>query len=146
MKKRMIIVLIGILIIFTSCQKSPSKVELKYSTVENIEYIELLSTIFLEGISEVNVLYTLSKEQMPDFLCTLLEMEIDRTWSPGTNWGYLCVRISYVSGEQEILGSDAFEYISASGEHIFDGWHSISYYDLYDLFSEYVEKSKLPLL
>ena len=146
MKKKMVllIILISLFLGSVSCQRKPPTFVLNNSTVEDIEQIELLRALIPQDYSGWRVLYTLSKEEVPDFLSVFSCIKVNSNWNPQGHLGYLCVRITYTSGEQELFGSDAVKYLSSMGESTFDGFHSLYYDDLYNLFSKYVSETELP--
>ena len=144
MRKIRIVVLIISVLLF-GCQGNSKKVSLRYY-VGNIETIELLCDTNISVADEWKVLYVLSDSEIDAFVDVLCNLNIYKHWSPSGHWGHIFIRISYLSGDQEIFGTGAIEYISATGESNFDDWHYIYYYDMYDLFVKYVSQDELPSL
>ena len=127
------------------CQSNQKTVSLKYS-IESISNIELVYDKSYYESDDWEVLCELASDDVGKFVEELCGIHVKKPWNPGGSLGYLFVRIQYSSGEQELIGTEAYEYISSSGESKFDGWHNISYDDMYNLFSEYVEDAELPSL
>ena len=142
MRQGMLVILI-ISLLLVGCQGNHKKVSLRYS-IEDIVSIELLHDTNISVADEWKVLYILSDNEIDMFVDALCNLNVNKYWSPSGHWGHIFIRISYLNGDQEIFGTGAFEYISATEESDFDDWHYIYYQDMYDLFSKYVNKAELP--
>lgn len=109
----------------------------------------------MEKISRIDLMYglqtrkrslcTLEGAEIDDFLDSLMKLRSIKHFVPQGEDGDWYVRIVYFDGSVEILGNISFRYITAdSVEH--NGWYHLDEEDLYKLFSEYVDSSKLPSL
>ena len=117
---------------------------LKQST-ENIIGIEL---IYNQTGEKREVLYTLTDEQLSDFIMKLSELRIGEHREPHGSLGYLVIELIYKDGSIQKIGTQSSKYINAqeTDDAQFDDRHYIRYSEMYELFSQYVGDEVLSAL
>lgn len=143
--KKIILIVLSFSMILIGCHKNERTVSLSFST-EDIECIELMHDQSAYIADDWEVLYTLQNNEIDEFTKVLCGLKVKKYWSPSGGLGRIFVCISYKDGSQDMIGVGAFKYISSTGEVEFDDWHYVYYYDMYDLFSKYIDEAELPSL
>ena len=141
MRLKWIIVLIFLCSLLVGCDKQTG-IEYIRQPKENIEKIDL---IYNRTGEESTLLYTLTGEQLENFMEILSAITIREHWKPHGTLGYLVICLSYKNGDVQMIGTQSSAYKPSENEleMDYDNWHYISYSEAYDLFIKYVDEEIL---
>ena len=134
--KRIIVYILILLLVaaIASCARSCVQDISLSQPVDQIEQIELVYSPWREN----KILYALTEEEIEPFLESLFSYKLHKCNEPRDIGGSLYVKICYSDVDIEIIGTSSVGYTS-DGELVHDGWFYISYDDIEELFSMYVE-------
>lgn len=136
--KRIVVLAGCALLLLGICTGCTQKIALHQPESEIVQ-INLVYSPF----NEYEVIYTLEGEEIAPFLDALLDTKLHKNLSPHNIGGGLIAQIVYSDGSVELLGSWSVGYCS-NGELEHDGWYYVYEKELYELFSDYVDLSRLP--
>jgi len=107
-----------------------------HQEVANIESIEILDT----SLRQEDVLYTLEDSQIQPFMDVLLGMKSARYVNdPPDRYGDYAVRITYLDGSIDTIGTLICAYHSPDGRDESYGWYYVDRDKLMDLIDDYVD-------
>ena len=101
--------------------------------VEAIAKIELIEN----AASEESVLCTLTDNDANVFMAELLTLPCYKRMPPVGELGQYEIRIYYINGDADFIGSEANAYIQ-DGDLVVDGWYYFDQEDLCSLFATYM--------
>lgn len=104
---------------------------------ENVLRIELLDT---HGNNEV-LLYTIADSEINDFWDKMMDLLFGKYFNdPATEYGLLAIRIYYLDGHIDMIGTQINGYYSPSGESLPTGWYyALDESEFISLFQQYVD-------
>jgi hypothetical protein len=135
--KRVKLLVLGLLLM-TAISSCAQKLSLRQPRSEIVQ-INLVYSPF----NEYEVIYMLEEDEIVPFLDVLLDTKLHKNLSPHNVGGGLIVQIVYSDGSVELLGSWSVGYWS-NGKLEHDGWYYVYEKELYELFSNYVDLTRLP--
>ena len=136
MKKYILLVILIMIVLVFSLNRGETVT--LHQSVEEVVQIDFL----YKPSHQAEVVYTLTDEEFPGCIDTILELPIHKSWQPNDIGGTYIIQITYSNGDVEILGSLSVGYYSG-GTLDHDGWYYVSEDDLYELFSRYLDAEGL---
>lgn len=142
MRVKFISIMILMSVLLLGCTKQTC-MEYIRQPKENVEKIEL---IYNEKGNESTVLYTIEDDELEDMFIKLAGVSMGKHREPHGSLGYLAIGLYYYDGDVELIGTQASAYLSDGNESEkeLDSWHYISYSEVYELFSQYIEPEMMP--
>lgn len=131
--KKIIITLLFLCVIMCSCEQKSYPISLHQDT-NNIIRIELIKRTTEDSTME----YTLSEDEIDEFIASLLEMSCYVQHPPCTVYGRLLVQLHYKNGDIEIIGTGAIGYKTSVSEEI-NGKYYVPLDNMYELFDMYFD-------
>lgn len=129
MKRKAIVILLLLALLLSSCSHQPPFRQ----PAEDIVQIALIDY----SASEDNILCTLVDPEIALFMNDLQELECRKRLQPIGDFSDLEIRIYYLNGDVDILGSMADGYIEQGKLHI-NGWYYYNEDALRELFNKYI--------
>lgn len=139
MKKMLIFLSVLMCLLFSGCARTEYPLPL-HQPLENISSIELSDHTSGERV----ILKLLTDGDIYPFAVEMQHLQCFRYINdPPVENGFLTIYIYYKNGDIDILGTDICD--AESSENYHEGWYYIEPKGMWELFSNYVEHSQLPM-
>lgn len=136
----MIVLLIGLFI--CGCNKNTYSACITQS-IDNVDSIELL----IASDTDMELLYLLTDNEIEGFWAQLMAIDFYKYFNdPPTTLGMYAVRITYVNGQVDTIGTDINISHSPEGESMRTGWYyAADSNDFAALFMQYADINVVPI-